>query len=121
MRRRDFMVALGGAAAMPFCARAQTPIPLVGFLRSTRQEAFEYLTEEMRAGLTESGYEVGRNVVVEYRWADERRDRLPVLADELIRKPAAVIVCNGVAAVTLKTATSTTPIVFVTGSDPVRD
>jgi len=120
MRRRTFITMLGGVAALaPLAARAQEAIPLVGFLRSTRQEM--HLAESMRAGLAESGYEVGRNVVIEYRWADERRDRLPALAAELIRKPAAVIVCNGGAAVAVKAATSTVPIVFVTGSDPVRD
>jgi ABC-type uncharacterized transport system substrate-binding protein len=122
MKRREFITLLGGAVALaPFAARAQEAIPLVGFLRSTRAEAFEHLTEDMRAGLKESGYEVGRNVAIEYRWADERRDRLLTLAAELIHKPAAVIVCNGVAAAAVKAATSTVPIVFVTGSDPVRD
>jgi putative ABC transport system substrate-binding protein len=121
MRRRDFVTLLSGAAAWPFAARAQEAIPLVGFLRSTHREAFERLTENMRDGLKESGYEVGRNVAIEYHWADDRRDRLLTLAAELIRRPAAVIVCNGVAAVPVKAATSTVPIVFVTGSDPVRD
>ena len=122
MKRREFIAILGGVATLaPFAARAQDTIPLVGFLRSTRPDAFIRLPEDMRAGLKESGYEVGRNVVIEYRWADERHDRLPTLAAELISKPAAVIVCNGVAAVAVKAATSTVPIVFVTGSDPVRD
>ena len=75
----------------------------------------------MRDGLKESGYEVGRNVAIEYHWADERRDRLLMLVAELIRRPVAVIVCNGVAALPVKAATATVPIVFVTGSDPVRD
>ena len=122
MRRREFITLIGGAAAaLPFSARAQEANPLVGFMRSTRREAFEHLTENMRDGLKESGYEVGRNVAIEYHWADDRRDRLLTLAAELIRRPAAVIVCNGVAAVPVKAATSTVPIVFVTGSDPVRD
>ena len=73
-------------------------MPVVGFLRSTRPEGFDNLTEAVRAGLREGGYDVGRNVAIEYRWADEQPDRLPALAAELIRKPVAVIVCNGTAA-----------------------
>ena len=72
-------------------------------------------------GLRESGYEVGRNVAIEYRWGNEQRDRLPALAAELIRKPVVVIVCNGAAAPSVIAATATIPVVFVTGSDPVRD
>ena len=122
MRRRDFIAALGGAAAgWPHMAHAQQAMPVVGFLRSTRREAFDNLTEAVRTGLREGGYEVGRNVAIEYHWGNEQRDRLPVLVAELIRKPVAVIVCNGTAAVVAKAATATVPIVFVTGSDPVRD
>jgi putative tryptophan/tyrosine transport system substrate-binding protein len=94
---------------------------IIGFLRSSRVEGFADLPEAMRAGLRESGYEVGRNVAIEYRWGDEQPDRLPVLVDELIRKPVAVIVANGVAVVSVKAATTTVPVVFVTGTDPVRD
>ena len=121
MKRRDVITLLGGAAAFaPFAARAQE-MPVVGFLRSTRAEGFENLTEAVRAGLRESGYEVGRNLAIEYRWGNEQRDRLPALAAELIRRPVAVIVCNSVAAMAAKAATTTVPIVFVTGTDPVRD
>ena len=127
MRRREFIAALGGATAAystywPRAARAQqAATPVVGFLRDTRREGFDNLTEAVQVGLRESGYEVGRNVAIEYRWGNEQRDRLPALADELIRKPVAVIVCNGAAAPSVIAATATTPIVFVTGSDPVRD
>ena len=123
MRRRDFLGVLGGAAALsPFAAHAQQPaMPVVGFLRSTRREGFDNLPEAVQVGLRESGYEVGRNVAIEYRWGDEQRDRLPALVDELIRKPVAVIVCNGAAAPSVMAATATVPIIFVTGSDPVRD
>ena len=123
MRRRDFVALLGGAAAAwPLRARAQQPaMPVVGFLRSTRPEGFENLPEAVRAGLREGGYDVGRNVAIEYHWGNEQLDRLPVLVAELIRMPVAVIVCNGTAAPSVIVATATVPIVFVTGSDPVRD
>jgi putative tryptophan/tyrosine transport system substrate-binding protein len=123
MRRREFITLLGGAAATwPLAARGQEPaVPVVGFLRSSRVEGFADLPEAVRAGLRESGYEVGRNVAIEYRWGDDQTDRLPALVDELIRKPVAVIVANGVAVSSIKAATTTVPVVFVTGTDPVRD
>jgi ABC-type uncharacterized transport system substrate-binding protein len=122
MRRREFITLLAGAAASPLAARAQQPaMPVVGFLRSTRAEGFAHLTEALRAGLSQSGYDVGRNVTNEYRWADEQRDRLPALVAELIRKPVAVIVGNTEAALAAKAATKSVPIIFVTGTDPVRD
>jgi ABC-type uncharacterized transport system substrate-binding protein len=122
MRRRDFIAGLAGAIAWPMAARAQEPaVPVVGFLRSSRVEGFADLPEAVRAGLRESGYEVGRNVAIEYRWGDDQTDRLPALVDELVRKPVAVIVANGVAVASVKAATTTVPVVFVTGTDPVRD
>ena len=123
MRRREFIALArrGSGESWPLAAHAQQAMPVVGFLRSSRLEGFENLTEATRAGLREGGYDVGRNVAIEYRWGNEQRDRLPVLAAELIRKPVAVIVCNGPAAAPAKAATATVPIVFVTGGDPVRD
>ena len=123
MKRREFIAGLAGAAtAWPLAARGQEPaVPVVGFLRSSRVEGFADLPEAVRAGLRESGYEVGRNVAIEYRWGDDQTDRLPALVDELIRKPVAVIVANGVAVSSIKAATTTVPVVFVTGTDPVRD
>ena len=123
MKRREVITVLGvAAAAWPLRAQAQQPpMPVVGFLRSSRVEGFADLPEAMREGLRESGYEVGRNVAVEYRWGDDQTDRLPALVDELVRKPVAVIVANGVAVPSIKVATTTVPVVFVTGTDPVRD
>jgi len=123
VKRREFMTLLGGAAAWPLTARAQqqATLPVVGMLRSSRAEGFANLMEALRAGLSQSGYDVGRNVAIEYRWADEQPDRLPALVAELIRKPVALIVGNTQAALAAKAATATVPVVFVTGTDPVRD
>jgi putative ABC transport system substrate-binding protein len=124
MRRREFLrVFSGAAAAWPLAARAQqqATLPVVGMLRSTRAEGFANLMEALRAGLGQSGYDVGRNVAIEYRWADDQPDRLPALVAELIRKPVAVIVSNTQATLAAKAATATVPIVFVTGTDPIRD
>jgi putative ABC transport system substrate-binding protein len=121
LRRREFITLLGTAAALPLVARAQQPaMPVVGMLRSTRAEGFANLTEALRVGLSQGGYDVGRNVAIEYRWADDRPDRLPALVAELIRKPVAVVVGNTPAALAAKSVTATVPIVFVTGSDPIR-
>jgi putative tryptophan/tyrosine transport system substrate-binding protein len=122
LKRREFITLLG-AVAWPLAARAQqqATLPVVGMLRSTRAEGFANLMEALRAGLSQSGYDVGRNVAIEYRWADDQPDRLPALVAELIRKPVAVIVSNTQAALAAKAATATVPIVFVTGTDPIGD
>ena len=120
MRRREFIAGLGSAVAVPHLVRAQQhAVPVVGFLRSTRAQGFEHLTEILRAGLNESGFEAGRNVAVESHWADEQPDRLRALTAELVKRPVAIIVANSVAALAAKAATTTVPIVFVTGADPV--
>jgi putative ABC transport system substrate-binding protein len=95
-------------------------MPVIGFLRSEAATGFAHLVSAFRQGLGEAGFVEGRNVAIEYRWADGHHDRLPGLAADLLRHQVAVIVCNGPAAVATKGATVTTPIVFVMGSDPVR-
>jgi putative ABC transport system substrate-binding protein len=112
---------LGGAAALPFTARAQQAVPVVGFLRSVPLASGTHLVTAFRRGLKEAGFIEGQNVVIEFRSAEGQNDRLPALVAELIRRPAAVIVGNAPAALAAKAATSTVPIVFATGSDPVKD
>jgi putative ABC transport system substrate-binding protein len=123
MKRREFITLLGGAAASawPLVARAQQKLPVVGFLRSTGAEGFEHLVAAFRKGLNEAGFIEGRNVAIEFHWADNRPDRLAALAADLVRRPVAVIVGNHIAALAAKAATTTVPIVFASGGDPVRD
>lgn len=121
MRRRDFITFIGGAVApWPLPARAQQPsIPVVGLIRSTRAAGFNNLVVALREGLKETGFVEGTNVVIEQRWADDQVDRLPGLAADLVRHKAAVIVGNHPTVKMLMAATPNTPIVFVTGEDPV--
>ncbi len=124
MRRRAFIAFVGGAAlaaAWPLAGRAQQAMPVIGFLRSASFDNATPLVAAFRQGLGETGYVEGRNVVIEFRSAEGRNDRLPGLAAELVRLPVAVIVCNVVAASAAKAATTTVPILFATGSDPVQD
>jgi putative tryptophan/tyrosine transport system substrate-binding protein len=122
MRRREFIkVIVGSAAAWPLAARAQQPVlPVIGFLRSTSLAPFENLVPAFGQGLKEAGFVEGQNVAIEYRYADNQHDRLPALAAELIRLPVAVLVVNSGAASAAKAATTTVPIVFAAGQDPVK-
>ena len=121
MKRREFIALLGGAAPWPLAARAQqTAMPVVGFLRSTGAADSADQVAAFRRGLGEAGFVEERNVVIEFRWAEGRAERLPALVAELLDRRVAVIVVNAGAAQAAKAATATVPIVFVSGEDPVR-
>jgi putative tryptophan/tyrosine transport system substrate-binding protein len=122
-RRREFITLLGGAAAWPFGASAQQPaMPVVGFLDSRSSDAMTSRLSAFRQGLKEVGFAEGENVKVEYRWAENKADRLPEMAAELVRLRSAVIVTTGgpPAALAAKAATTTIPVVFLVGEDPTR-
>ncbi len=125
MERRKFITLLGSAAgAFPLSVRAQqtSTIPIVGFLHGGSQAPYAQMVSAFRKGLSETGFDEGRNVVIEYRWADGNYDRLPGLADELVNRHIAVLYTSGgsVSALAAKEAARGVPLVFLMGSDPVK-
>src|SRR5215468_3643420 len=122
VRRREFIKLLGStAASWPLAARAQqSAVPVIGFLRSTTAAGSEHLATAFEQSLKDAGF-AGQNVAIDCRWGNDQSDRLPVLAADLIRRRPAVIIGNILATRAVMAATTTIPIVFVGGTDPVRE
>jgi putative ABC transport system substrate-binding protein len=124
VRRRDFIAVIAGAAtAWPLAVRAQQPVmPVVGYLSSATSAGFAQLVRAFRQGLSETGYVEGRNVTFQFRWAEGQDDRLPALVADLVGRQVAVIAATGglQPAAVAKAGTSTVPIVFTGGGDPVN-
>ena len=124
MRRRDFIILVGGAAASwPLAVRAQQPaVPVVGMLNGQSAEGYSHLAEAVRLGLKDEGFVDGQNITIEYRWAAGRDEQLPAMAVELVNRHVAVLLTGGStwATISAKAATATIPIVFTTASDPIK-
>jgi putative ABC transport system substrate-binding protein len=123
MQRREFITLIGSAAVMPVAAHAQqATMPVIGFLHGATPEAYSAPMAAFRKSLSEAGYSEGLNVMIEFRWAEGRLERLPELATDLVRRQVSVIFAGGGAepALAAKAATSKIPIVFANGVDPVE-
>jgi putative ABC transport system substrate-binding protein len=121
MRRREFITLLGGAAAWPLAARAQHPMPVIGFLDNRSSDGMASRLAAFHKGLKEVGLVEGENVTIVYRWAEDRLDRLPEMASELARQATVIVTTGGPpAAFAAKATTTTVPIVFLVGEDPTR-
>ena len=122
MRRREFIGIAGGAAVWPLAGRAQQPqMPVIGFISGGSASFYQSILPAFREGLREQGYIEGQNVTIEYRWAEGDYDRLPAFATEFVSRKVDVIAATGPSSMAAKAATSTIPIVFTSGSDPVAD
>ena len=120
MRRREFIAGLGSAAALPTTGLTQQQLPVIGFLHSASPGPYARLVAAFQQGLGEAGYVEGRNVAIEYRWANDQYDRLPALAADLVRRQVTAIAANFTAALATRAATATIPIVFAGAADPVQ-
>jgi len=122
MKRREFLGIVSWLAARPYAARAQQQLPVIGYLSSRSPSDSVALVAAFRKGLNEAGYVEGKNIAIEYRWAGGQYDRLPAMAAELVQRGAVILVATGgePSALAAKAATSTIPIVFTTGGDPVK-
>ena len=121
VKRREFLTLIGGAAAWPLTARTQqSAVPVIGFLGPASPGPYATYVSGFQRGLKEAGYIEDQNVAIEYRWAENQNDRLPTLAAELVRRQVTVIATLATGAIAAKAATTTIPIVFLIGEDPVR-